>query len=60
MTPETARDQAEQYIAYSQRGGGTFVAWAKSKDYSPSERQQVLMALGDLLLSGEWTKRESA
>lgn len=50
MSPETARDQAEAFVAWSCRmpAGGwdeLFARWSRSKDFAPSDERAIRRAL---------------
>lgn len=54
MSPETARDQSESYLAYESKHGDfidrreTFRRWCMSKDFSREDRQMIRRALAEI------------
>lgn len=53
MSPETARNQAESYLAYESKHDfidrrETFRRWCMSKDFSREDRQMIRRALAEI------------
>jgi hypothetical protein len=53
LSPETARNQAESYLAYEGKHDFierrlTFRVWCQSKDFSRDERRTIVTALAEM------------